>query len=224
MNQPYLIANPIYDGVFKALMEDLEIARGFLSVVLGLVIESLRFTSRETTSVPPGITGDVPGITASCTSILRLDFCAVIRTANGGQAQVIIELQKTRISGDIMRFRHYLATRYVTREIPLDAHAGARPEPLPVLCVYLLGFVVDKRLPLVTRVERRYVDAVSGLSIDLSSGAPRPDFVERLTHDAWFVQNPPNSQDWTRTGGHPAGAALVRLRPEPDAGGGSSPP
>jgi len=44
MKQPYLIANPIYDGVFKALMEDLEIARGFLSVVLGLVIESLRFT------------------------------------------------------------------------------------------------------------------------------------------------------------------------------------
>jgi len=189
MKQPYLIANPIYDGVFKALMEDLEIARGFLSVVLGLVIESLRFTSRETSSVPPGIAGDVPGITASCTSILRLDFCAVIRTPEGGQAQVIIELQKTRLSGDIMRFRHYLATRYVTREIPLDAPAGARPEPLPVLCVYLLGFVVDKRLPLVTRVERRYVDAVSGLPIELPA-ARRPDFVERLTHDAWFVQIP----------------------------------
>ena len=103
MKQPYLIANPIYDGVFKALMEDLEIARGFLSVVLGLVIESLRFTSRETTSVPPGIAGDVPGITASCTSILRLDFCAVIRTSDGGQAQVIIELpfdQSRMLKGD----------------------------------------------------------------------------------------------------------------------------
>jgi hypothetical protein len=189
MKRPYLIANPIYDGVFKALMEDLDIARGFLSAVLGLTIESLRFTSRETSSIPPGITGDVPGITASCTSILRLDFCAVIRTADGGQAQVIIELQKTRLSGDIMRFRHYLATRYVTREIPLDAPPRARPEPLPVLCVYLLGFIVDKRLPLVTRVERQYVDAVSGLPLELPD-ARRPDFVERLTHDAWFVQIP----------------------------------
>jgi len=189
MKRPYLIANPIYDGVFKALMEDLEIARGFLSVLLGLVIERLRFTSRETTSVPPGTSADVPGMTASCASILRLDFCAVIRNAEGGHAQVIIELQKTRLSGDIMRFRQYLATRYAMREIPLDAPAGARPEPLPVLCVYLLGFVVAKRLPLVTRVERHYVDAVSGLPLELPA-ARRPDFVERLTHDAWFVQIP----------------------------------
>jgi len=206
MNQPYLIANPIYDGVFKALMEDLEIARGFLSVVLGFVIESLRFTSRETTSVPPGISGDVPGIAASCTSILRLDFCAVIRTADGGQAQVIIELQKTRLSGDIMRFRQYLATRYAAREIPLDSLPGARAEPLPVLCVYLLGFFVDKRLPLVTRVERRYVDAVSGSPIELPA-ARRPDFVERLTHDAWFVQIP----RICRTGRGPEGTPLERI-------------
>ena len=58
-----------------------------------------------------------------------------------------------------------------------------------MLCVALLGFVADKRLPLVTQVERRYVDAFSGLPLELPA-ARRPDFVERLTHDAWFIQIP----------------------------------
>jgi len=122
-----------------------------------------------------------------------------------------------------MRFRHYLATRYVTRELPLDAPDGALPEPLPVLCVYLLGFVADKRLPLVTRVERRYVDAVSGLPLDLSS-APAPDFVERLTHYAWFVQIPRIRRIGRGPEGTPLERLLSALRPEPDAGGVPSPP
>ena len=43
-----LIANPIYDAVFKYLLEDMEITRGLLSVILGEEIETLEVKSQET--------------------------------------------------------------------------------------------------------------------------------------------------------------------------------
>jgi len=181
----YLIANPIYDAVFKALLADLELARQFLSVILGLEIISLRFTSQEVSPKRPVAAdskGPLPGA-------MRLDFCAVIRTTDGLHRQVLIELQKSRFSGDILRFRHYLAERYTTlEEVKLDDDF-TRAEPLPVLCVYLMGFEIDARLPVVTRVERHYVDAVSGGVVSLAN-ASRPAWIEGLTHDAWFIQIP----------------------------------
>ena len=43
-----LIANPIYDVVFKYLLDDAEIARGLLSAILGVEIVSLDVKPQET--------------------------------------------------------------------------------------------------------------------------------------------------------------------------------
>ena len=45
-----LIANPIYDIVFKYLMEDLDIAKDILSLILNTEIISLTVQPQETTS------------------------------------------------------------------------------------------------------------------------------------------------------------------------------
>ncbi len=85
-----LIANPMYDAVFKALMEDVGIARGLLSVILGMKIVGLRMVSNEGASCegkegPSGESAEgertdvLPGL-------LRMDFCAVIRTESAGLA------------------------------------------------------------------------------------------------------------------------------------------
>jgi hypothetical protein len=185
---PYLIANPIYDAVFKALLADLDLARQFLSVILGLEIVNLRFTSQEAPAKSPVSSADSPaGVSLSCG--MRLDFCAVIRTGDGQSRQVLIELQKSRFSGDILRFRRYLAERYTTLEEIVHDDGSIRAESLPILCIYLMGFEIDARIPVVTRVERRYVDAVSGGVISLPN-ATRPAWIEGLTHDACFVQIP----------------------------------
>jgi len=192
--RPYLIANPIYDAVIKALLDDAVIARGFLSVLLGLPIVSLRLVSREVPARSPARPGDADDVARPLPGTLRMDFCAIIRTVTGVPRQVLIEVQKTRLSGDILRFRHYLANRYATlEEVEIgDGDGLLRPEPLPLLCVYLLGFEADPRLPMVTRVERRYLDAVSGLPLDPAAfpAESRPALLEGLTHDAWFIQIP----------------------------------
>ena len=204
---PYLIANPIYDAVFKALLADLDLARQFLSVILGLEIVNLRFTSQETSAKSPVPSGESPA-GVSLSSGMRLDFCAVIRTGDGQSRQVLIELQKSRYSGDILRFRRYLAERYTALEEIVHDDGSIRAEPLPILCIYLMGFEIDARLPVVTRVERRYVDAVIGGVVSLPN-ATRPAWIEGLTHDACFVQIPRIRGGCVKPGSD--GTALERL-------------
>jgi hypothetical protein len=45
-----IIANPIYDVVFKYLLEDIEIARDLLSTILGEEVVSLELKAQETAS------------------------------------------------------------------------------------------------------------------------------------------------------------------------------
>ena len=44
------IANPIYDIVFKYLLEDLDIAKGILSTILNVEIAELTVQPQETTA------------------------------------------------------------------------------------------------------------------------------------------------------------------------------
>ena len=92
-----IIANPIYDVVFKYLLEDIEIARELLSIILGEEILSLGLKPQETTTEN----------TASSVSILRFDFKAIIKTNTGELKKVLIELQKAKQVLDVMRFRRY---------------------------------------------------------------------------------------------------------------------
>jgi hypothetical protein len=82
-----LIANPIYDVVFKYLMEDLKVAKTFVSAITGEKVEELDFCPQEyaTKYKEDSIT------------VIRLDFLARIKTADGYKA-VIIEMQKALLS------------------------------------------------------------------------------------------------------------------------------
>ena len=45
-----IIANPIYDSVFKYLLEDIDIAKELLSTIIGAEIVSLSVKPQETTA------------------------------------------------------------------------------------------------------------------------------------------------------------------------------
>ena len=172
-----IVANPIYDVVFKALLENLEIARGFLSALIGMEIIELRLTSQEHVRKDEE-SGKLRG--------LRLDFCAVIKTGDGRTIQVIIELQKAKLGTNPMRFRFYLASRYLVSQ-EVHEENETRIEPLPIISVYLLGYNLDKALPMAVKVKRTYYNAVTGKEI--KRGVPN-GFIENLTHDALFIQIP----------------------------------
>jgi hypothetical protein len=140
------IANPIYDVVFKYLMEDLKVARIFLSVLIGKPIEQLDPLPRELSGDKDQEKGEDESEEEQSSepslSIYRLDFAAKIKTTTGAQELVIIEVQKARIYNDSMRFRRYLGRQYMNAELytlEQGPKGKERKYGLPILSIYFFG-------------------------------------------------------------------------------------
>ncbi|MCD8482620.1 MAG: hypothetical protein LR015_08150 [Verrucomicrobia bacterium] len=168
------IANPIYDGAFKYLLDDNRVARFFLSVLMDEEVVDLELRPTEHNT----------DIERKSLTVFRIDFAARIRSKDGTEKLVIIEIQKAKYATDIMRFRKYLGQQYASEnnvcEDPLKA-----PCALPIFSIYLLGHKLDYIREPVIRVTREYRD-MAGKVIT----GPREEFIESLTHDSIVVQIP----------------------------------
>jgi len=166
-----IIANPIYDVVFKYLMEDLEIARLFLSRIIGEDIVEVKLEPQEHTSRSERFE----------IIIFRLDFKAIIKTKEGIHKKVLIELQKGKTAGDIMRFRKYLGDNYRKEDMVQEPD----PNALPIITIYFLGFRLKNIETSILKVNREYLDLVSGETLHKKEA-----FIEQLTHDCFVIQIP----------------------------------
>ena len=95
------IANPIYDTIFKYLMEDERIARTILSALLKKEVLHVEMKRHEYTNG-----------TRDKISMFRIDFAARIREDDGSDKLILIELQKTWLETETLRFRQYLGAHY----------------------------------------------------------------------------------------------------------------
>ncbi len=163
-----LIANPIYDVVFKKLMENDKVAKFFIGTLLDEVIENVEVKPQEFTYV-----NDLVGV-----AVFRLDFIATIKTQTGEFKKVLIEVQKARNFIDLMRFRNYLAEQYKKEDL-IDNKATI----LPITTIYILGFNLPEIETPCLKIERNYKDLVNQQII-----LERCDFAEKLTHDSFIVQ------------------------------------
>ena len=147
------IANPIYDVVFKYLMEDNKVAKKLLSLILAEDIIELDFkpTDHSATNAEKSLT------------VLRIDFAATIKLKNGELKHIIIELQKAKFHSDIMRFRRYLGSQYASDNNAVEI--DGKKIPVPIYSVYFLGYPLPHIKAPVVKVERHYYDAVSGEQI-----------------------------------------------------------
>jgi hypothetical protein len=168
-----IIANPLYDVVFKYLLEDIDIARELLSTILGEPIVYLEVKAQET------VTESAQG----SLNILRFDFKATIETPSGELKKVLIELQKLKQSFDIMRFRRYLGDNYKKEDDVIADDGSMVKMPLPIVTIYILGFSLDKLTDAVVKINREYRNVLTDKVITI-----KEDFVELLTHDSYIIQ------------------------------------
>ncbi|MHC4884080.1 MAG: hypothetical protein ACYTGH_03245 [Planctomycetota bacterium] len=167
------IANPIYDVVFKYLLDDNRIARKLIGLILGREIIELDFKPTEVQSA----------LQSRSLTVLRLDFAARVRLEDGSEQQILIEIQKAKYHTDIMRFRRYLAAQYADEDNTPKIEECR--QAIPIFSIYLLGHRLEQVTAPVIRVERHYVDAATGEQI-----AEREAFIEGLTHDSIVIQIP----------------------------------
>ncbi|HFA50094.1 MAG TPA: hypothetical protein ENJ95_13880, partial [Bacteroidetes bacterium] len=172
------IANPIYDVVFRYMMEDNKVARIVLSAILGKEVTQLDFrpTKKAAKLGEKGIT------------VTRMDFNARVKQADGSEKLVIIELQKSKYFFQILRFRRYLGRQYANPENIVASNGGGggkKKKALPILPIYILGEAFTQHKVPVIHVDRDYVDPATKEVLD-----ERHDFIEALTHDAIVIQLP----------------------------------
>ena len=168
------IANPIYDSVFKYLMEDERIAKTLLSALLKKEVVAVEMRRNEYTN---GVRDNI--------SMFRIDFGAHVKEPDGTIHLVLIELQKTWLETETLRFRQYLGAQYSNPEnVPSENNKDGYA--IPMVAIYLLGHRVgDINVP-VLYVKHKAYDYDGNVVTD---GIPDP-FVESLIHDSIIVQIP----------------------------------
>ncbi|WP_455630150.1 hypothetical protein, partial [Parabacteroides sp.] len=169
-----LIANPIYDSVFKFLLEDERAAKVLLSALLKRDIQELKMRRNEYSNIQQ-----------TRISLFRVDFSAKLIDASGKEQLVLIELQKTWLATETLRFRQYLGTQYLSKDNLLEKD-NSKGFGLPIISIYILGHKIGDLQQPVVYVRRRYLDYDDH---EIEAGVPDP-FIESLTHDSIIVQIP----------------------------------
>lgn len=167
------IANPIYDSVFKYLMEDERIAKTILSALLKKDVVSISARPHEYANE-----------TRDKISMFRIDFAANIREADGKEHLILVELQKTWLETETLRFRQYLGAQYSNkRNIDRNSREGYA---IPLVTIYLLGHRVGDIEEPVVYVNHQSYDYYGNV---VTKGMPDP-FIESLVHNSIIVQIP----------------------------------
>lgn len=169
------VVNPIYDCVFKFLMEDERVAKTLLTALLKKEVVSVDIRRHEHTNT-----------TRHDISMFRIDFAARVKDGENKEKLMLIELQKTWVETETLRFRQYLALQYNSHENMMEAEEGERQFAIPMVAVYLLGHRVGKLSDPVLYVNH---DAYNYDGKKVEEGMDDP-FIGSLTHDSIIVQLP----------------------------------
>ncbi|WP_308228362.1 hypothetical protein [uncultured Prevotella sp.] len=170
------VANPIYDSVFKYIMEDERIAKTMLSALLKKEVVKVTVRPHEYSNT-----------TRDTLSMFRIDFAATVREREGDVIKdrvVLIELQKTWLNTETLRFRQYLGAQYSNKNNIREAND--KGFAYPMVAVYLLGHRVGNIKEPIVYVNHDVFDYNGNIVAD---GNEEP-FVESLTHNSIIVQIP----------------------------------
>ena len=168
------VANPLYDAVFKYLMEDDRIAKTILAALLKKKVIDVKIRRNEYANLTR----------RESISMFRIDFAATVLDGDNKPHLMLVELQKTWLPTETLRFRRYLALQYNNEENMLKEEH--EKYAIPMVAIYLLGHRVGKIEEPVIYVNHHAYN-YDGKKVE--EGIPDP-FVESLQHDSIIVQIP----------------------------------
>ena len=119
------IANPLYDVVFKRIMEEERIAKTFWSAILQREVVSIKICQ-----------DGFRNIKSNSISIFKMGFVASIKNNGNSNELTNIRLYKTWVDTDILEPRQHLAWQRYTEENNPD---DIGDESLPTISVFLLA-------------------------------------------------------------------------------------
>jgi len=170
------VLNPLFDSVFKYLLEDLEVAKTLIQAIIKKEILELTPAPQEASDIELKIKYSQIGM-------IRQDYVAIIKTTTpSGTAEhekVIIEVQKSPIKPEIGRFRNYLSDKYRRK-----SSTGSEEKYLPIKTIYLIEETFNDNLPAVCSRKGEYFDELENKPYK----GERDTMIELFNHDSWFIQ------------------------------------
>ena len=179
------VYNPIYDTVFKYLMEDDRAAKVLLGSILDKKIKVLSLKNNDYTIV-----------TEDGVKIVRLDFCATIIDKKTKTEEVAtIELQKAFDEEEVVRFRKYLGRQYqdeantikITKKRRNKDEEYVVHKPMHIYAIYILGHGLGAGLEYSVLKGKYIFEDLDGKTVEIPK---HHEFPNGLTHDLYIVQIP----------------------------------
>ncbi len=178
------VYNPIYDTVFKYLMEDDKAAKVLLGNILEKTIKVLKLKNNDYTIV-----------SEDGMKMVRLDFCATIYDQKTKQEEVVtIELQKAFDEEEVVRFRKYLGLQYQSEANTIKTTKRHRDKeeytvlkPMHIYAIYILGHTLGEGLGYSVLKGKYIFEDLDGNKVEISR---HHEFANGLTHDLYIVQIP----------------------------------
>jgi hypothetical protein len=178
------IANPIYDVVFKFMLDDEEVAKSFLSAIIEEEVLEVHFAPQERILRRP--LNEVAAKESKkytekfFLTVCRFDLSAKITTPNGEHKTVLIELQKAKFSTDIMRFRCHLDSHY--QSLDNTYGSGDHQKARQIYSIFLLGYNIGIRDCPIIQVDQNIKDGMTKKNLEVTN-----EFIES-SHRFWIVQ------------------------------------
>ena len=187
------IANPIYDSVFKYMLDDHRIAKFMISAIIGEKIIDLEPSPQEIVVSDDMGTNDknndndnkdkakTPPLRPSF-AVYRLDYSATIKGEDGHKKKVLIEIQKAKLPSDIMRFRQYLGSHYSNKHNVYTLNKKTRP--MRIIGIYFLGYNLDCNIDCpIIKTSTTSINAVNKKPLNI-----KDPFIDSMTHDCFTIQ------------------------------------
>ena len=182
-----IIANPIYDTVFKYLMDDLESAKIIIATLINQPIISLKAITNDIVAIEENETAD------KYIHLMRLDFTAEILNADNTKELVSIELQKARLKTDELRFRKYIAENLKKTEVIIEKEINpttlkpyTKEKAYRFIPIFILNFEIETEIfDLVIETQHTIKGVFTGKELQTKN-----DFLDNLMYNVIVVQIP----------------------------------
>ncbi len=185
INEYFVIPNPIYDVVFKYLMDDNQSAKIILSTLINEKIKALKF---EPLSKTEKITDPK---TDKEIKLFHLDFTATIELSDGTEELIMIEIQKANKANDIFRFKRYICANFQKKQEkeivnPKTQAVEKIDKPIRLIPIFILNFRIENEInDLIIRTQRLKSGIFKEKNLQKQN-----DFIDHLSYDIWVVQLP----------------------------------
>lgn len=189
-NEYIIIPNPIYDVVFRYLMEDTDSAKIVISTLINEKIKNLEleplthsYKNNEFIIEDPKYQDDI--------RLFHLDFTATIELPDGSEELIMIELQKASEPDDIFRFKRYISKNFQKKqEKEITDHETQAiknvHKPIRLIPIFILNFRIENEInDLLIKTNRTKIGVFKNKNLQKHN-----EFIDNLSYDIWVVQLP----------------------------------